>query len=209
MLDNTSARDRIMDAAERLIFENGFNGTSLNAILGEAGASKGAFFHHFTSKEALGEALLDRYAAADSALLDEFMTKAESVSGDPAEQIVTFVSLFEEAADDITAEQPGCLFASFIYERGPGDRREDDVIIKSVQLWRNRILEKLKEASADRPRLDGVDLPSLADQVYSTFEGGFILARATNDPSHLRRQLAHLRRYFELLFGVETPAATY
>lgn len=204
-MENTSARDRIMDAAEKLVYENGFNATSLNAILGEAGASKGAFFHHFTSKEVLGEALLDRYAAADSATLEEFMTEAESMSGDPAEQIVTFVSLFEEAADDIAAEQPGCLFASFIYERGPGGGREDDVIIESVQLWRNRILEKLQKVSAESTRLDGADLPSLADQVYSTFEGGFILARATNDPSHLRRQLAHLRRYFELLLGVETP----
>jgi hypothetical protein len=45
-----------------------------------------------------------------------------------------------------------------------------------------------------------VDLESLADQVFTTFEGGFILARAMHDPSHLRAQLTHLRHYLELLF---------
>ena len=45
-----------------------------------------------------------------------------------------------------------------------------------------------------------VDLPSLADQAFTTFEGGFILARAMHDPGHLRAQLAHLRHYLELLF---------
>ena len=45
------------------------------------------------------------------------------------------------------------------------------------------------------------DLPSLADQVFTVFEGGFVLARATNDWSHLSRQLGHLRHYMELLLA--------
>jgi hypothetical protein len=43
--------------------------------------------------------------------------------------------------------------------------------------------------------------------VFSTFEGGFILARATNDPVHLRRQLSHMRKYLELLLDVDSPFA--
>jgi hypothetical protein len=38
--------------------------------------------------------------------------------------------------------------------------------------------------------------------VFTTFEGGFILTRAMQDPSHLRAQLADLRHYLELLFQV-------
>jgi hypothetical protein len=52
-----------------------------------------------------------------------------------------------------------------------------------------------------------VDLPSLADQVFTIFEGGFVLARATKDVTALRAQLAHLRQYLELLFGVQAPEA--
>ena len=47
-----------------------------------------------------------------------------------------------------------------------------------------------------------VDLPSLADQVFTVFEGGFILARATGDPGALQAQVAHLRWYVSLLFDV-------
>lgn len=207
MTTEVTTRDRIMNSAEKLVHEHGFKATTLEAILREARASKGAFFHHFASKEALGDALVERYAHADAALLEDFMGKAEASSDDPGEQILHFVRLYEEAADDISTAQPGCLFVSFIYEKGPGTLRDEDVIVESIELWRNRILEKLVQAAQEHPRLAAVDLPSLADMVFSTFEGGFILARATNDPVHLRRQLSHMRKYLELLLDVDSPFA--
>ena len=71
---------------------------------------------------------------------------------------------------------------------------------------RTRLLDKLKAAARAHPPAVAVDLHSLADQVFTTFEGGFILARAMDDPSHLRSQLTHLRHYLELLFQL-TPTA--
>jgi TetR/AcrR family transcriptional repressor of nem operon len=205
MAEKKSTKDRIMDAAELLIHERGFSAASVDSILEAADASKGAFFHHFPSKDALGEALVARYARDDADLLDEFMERAESLTDDPAEQVVSFVQQFAEYADDITAAQPGCLFVSFIYELGPGGGAVDALIRQSVEAWRKKLLEKLELAAATRPQLLDMDLPGLADQVFSTFEGGFILVRATGDPSHLRRQLTHLRRYLELLLEVEAP----
>jgi TetR/AcrR family transcriptional regulator, transcriptional repressor for nem operon len=207
MTEAVSTRDRILNAAEGLVLRQGFNATTLDAILAEAGASKGAFFHHFASKEALGNALVERYADADAVALERFMGAAEELSDDPAEQVVHFVRLYEEAAHHIPTDQPGCLFVSFIYERGPGSPRDEDVIVESIELWRNRILAKLELAAETRPRLAEVDLSSLADMVFSTFEGGFILARATDDPEHLRRQLGHLRKYLELLIESDDHAA--
>lgn len=195
----TSARERILDAAETLIYEQGFNATTLEEILRNADASKGAFFHHFESKEALGESLLARYAERDAEILEEYMSAAEGETDDPGEQVVEFLRKFEEAAGDVAAVQPGCLFVSFVYERGPGVPPEDDVIVGSIEHWRQRVLEKLELAAPHRPRLFDLDLESLADQVFTIFEGGFVLARATGDWSHLERQLAQLRRYLELL----------
>jgi hypothetical protein len=56
-------------------------------------------------------------------------------------------------------------------------------------------------AAEHHPRLHEVDLVSLADQVFTVFEGGFVLARATDDWSHLGRQLGHLRHYVEFLLA--------
>jgi TetR/AcrR family transcriptional repressor of nem operon len=198
--DGTATRDRILDAAQRLVLERGFAATSVDAVLAEAPATKGGFFHHFPSKTDLGRALLERYAAADERMLDDFMAVAEGESDDPAEQLVAFVRRFERAADELAPTQPGCLFVSFIYESQLGGDGEDDIIATSIRHWRTRLLEKLEAAARLHPPAIAVDLPSLADQVFTTFEGGFILARAMHDPTHLRAQLAHLRHYLELLF---------
>src|SRR5690606_25437002 len=47
-------RDRILASARALVLDRGFASTTVDAVLTEAGASKGAFFHHFPSKGALG-----------------------------------------------------------------------------------------------------------------------------------------------------------
>ena len=195
------ARERILDAAERLVYQNGFNATTLDAILSDADASKGAFFHHFTGKEALGQALVARYAASDAALLDQAMAAAQATSDDPGNQALEFLRYFEQRAKEASSLHPGCLFVSFIYERGPGVPAADDVIVESILAWRHRLLDLLEKAVVDHPRLGEVDLESLADQVFTVFEGGFVLARATNDWSHLSRQLGHLRHYMELLLA--------
>lgn len=195
----TPVRDRILDAAHELVLANGFSATTVDAVLTAAGASKGAFFHHFPSKRALGHALVERYAAGDQAVLEEYLARAEAVTHDPGEQIVEFVRAFETAADGIALSQPGCLFVSFVSERIPDTEGVRPLITAAIEQWRRRIADKLGEARRLGRLPDDLDLDSLADHVFTTFEGAFILARATDDPSHLRAQLGHLRRYLELL----------
>jgi TetR/AcrR family transcriptional repressor of nem operon len=200
--DGSANRERILDVAQRLVLERGFAATSVDAVISEASASKGGFFHHFRSKNELGLALLERYAAADKRLLEEFMAAAEGETDDPAEQLVAFVRRFEHVAADLTPTQPGCLFVSFIYESqlaGDGTR---DLIAGSIRDWRERLLEKLQAAARLHPPATAVDLDSLADHVFTVFEGGFILNRALDEPAHLPAQLAHVRQYLELLFGL-------
>ncbi|HSS10216.1 MAG TPA: helix-turn-helix domain-containing protein [Acidimicrobiales bacterium] len=53
-----ATRQRLISVATRLFAERGFEGTSIDAILHEAGVSRGSLYHHFGSKEALFEAAL-------------------------------------------------------------------------------------------------------------------------------------------------------
>ncbi|WP_437734518.1 TetR/AcrR family transcriptional regulator [Sorangium sp. So ce1335] len=55
-----SARDRILDAAERLVVARGVNSLTVEAVITEAQISKGGFFHHFATKDALLTAIVDR-----------------------------------------------------------------------------------------------------------------------------------------------------
>jgi TetR/AcrR family transcriptional repressor of nem operon len=200
--DGTATRDRILDAAQQIVLQRGFAATSIDAVLARAPASKGAFFHHFPSKDQLGRALVERYAAADVRMLDELLAAVEAESDDPAQQVIALIGRFEEVAEELAPTSPGCLFVSFIYESRLAADGQDDVIAATILHYRARLLEKLEAAARVHPPAIDVDLPSLADQVFSTFEGGFILARAMDDPGHLRAQLAHLRHYLELLFAV-------
>lgn len=197
-----AARDRILGAARALVLERGFSATTVDAVLEAAPASKGAFFHHFPSKAHLGLALVERYAAADAAVLDAALAAAEAETDDPAEQLIAFVRAFETAADSVLGDQPSCLFVSFIYERELGDIGTDDVVAESILHWRRRIVDKLRLASDERSSMPEVDLPSLADHWFTTFEGAFLLAQALDDPRCMRQQLAHLRHYLELLFDL-------
>jgi TetR/AcrR family transcriptional repressor of nem operon len=193
------ARERILDAAQQLVMERGFSATTVDAILEAAGASKGAFFHHFSSKADLGRILVERYARADGELLEHLMGHAEARTDHPADQLIEFLRAFEEGLEDLSLQQPGCLFVSFIYEQFPGQEATRELILDDVLLWRTRILDKLTLATQRHPPALPVDLESLADQVFTTLEGGFILARATGDPLRLRDQLRHLRTYLTLL----------
>jgi TetR/AcrR family transcriptional regulator, transcriptional repressor for nem operon len=202
----TPVRDRILDAANELVLRQGFSATTVDAVLDAASASKGAFFHHFPSKRALGHALVERYAAGDRVVLEEFMGIAESRTDDPAGQLVEFVRAFEDASDELALSQPGCLFVSFVYEQVPDTAEVRPLIIEAIEHWRRRIAGKLEILRAAGRLQDDVDVDSLADHVFTTFEGAFILARATGDTGHVRAQLGHLRRYLELLLGTAPPA---
>lgn len=58
------SRDRILDAAGRILVRDGGDALTIAAVAREAGVSKGGLFYHFPSKEALIEGLVDRYVAS-------------------------------------------------------------------------------------------------------------------------------------------------
>jgi AcrR family transcriptional regulator len=92
-------RSKIMESAIRLFSNRGFNAASVDDICAEAGVSKGAFYHHFESKQALFLALLDRWlqtidkaidASKDKTAPETFMHMTEA-----------FPFIFESAGDHL------------------------------------------------------------------------------------------------------------
>lgn len=200
--DGAQTRGRILDGAESLILDRGLAGTSVDDVIAASGTSKGAFFHHFPTKNHLAKALVERYAEADVAFLEEFMVRAESESDDPAEQLVAFIRLFEEAADEIVAQQPSCLYVSYIYEKQLFDDGTNEVIAGALRAYRERIAEKIRDAQELHPPTFPIEPVVLADHLTVTFEGAFVLTRALRDPSLMRSQLALVRRLVEALFAI-------
>jgi AcrR family transcriptional regulator len=55
-------REELLDCAQALFLDRGYDATTINEVIAKAGVSKGAFYHYFTSKEAMLEALAERFA---------------------------------------------------------------------------------------------------------------------------------------------------
>ena len=73
---HTVRRDAFLDVAQRLVQSKGYDAMSIQDVLNELEASKGAFYHYFDSKQALLEAVVDRFA-------DGAMAGLAPVLGDP------------------------------------------------------------------------------------------------------------------------------
>jgi TetR/AcrR family transcriptional repressor of nem operon len=193
-------RERLVAAAEALILERGYAGTSLDDLLRATGLTKGAFFHHFRSKAELARAVVERYAESDYALFAEWAARADRLSDDPLERVLIFLRLFEEFLDGLEAPLAGCVFASFTHEGaafGPDIRA---YIRERLGLWQNLFQKKLAALVAARPPIVPVGATELAELIVTLIEGGLIMGNALEDRRFLQRQSRQYRTYLELLF---------
>lgn len=188
--DGTATRDRILEAGQRLVIENGFAATSVDAVIAASETSKGAFFHHFASKRSLADALVERYVDGDLAMLEEGLAASRAAGDDPAERALAFLDFYVEAADEIMAGTTGCLYTSVLAEMQLIEAGASEPISIAVVRWRDAYAQLIAEALTPGT---AVDVDALSDHVWVTFEGAFLLARTTGDPGMLRRQLSLLR----------------
>ncbi len=203
--DGTITRKAIMDAAQALILETGYSAASVDAVIGRAGITKGAFFYHFKSKAELALALVQRDADADAAHLQSVLDRAEALSRDPLQQLLICIGLYEEETAQLTAPYPGCLYASFIYEAQLFDDATMGVVREVFSHWTARISAKLEAAMAMYPPRLPVDIRTLAEMSLALAEGAFILSKVQRDPAALAAQWRHYRNYLELLLAPQIP----
>src|ERR1700733_8982128 len=82
------ARAQLLDAALDVIRERGFSATSVDDLCQTAGVTKGAFFHHFRSKEDFGVAVADYWSEMTGAL---FAGAAYHDHGDPLQRLLGYI----------------------------------------------------------------------------------------------------------------------
>jgi TetR/AcrR family transcriptional regulator, transcriptional repressor for nem operon len=202
--DGTATRERILDVASRLMTDQGYNATSLDQVIAESASSKGAFFHHFSSKADLAHQMVERYVDADLRHLDAGLAAVADID-DPVERVVGFVRFFEDGGDELMSEQSGCLYATVLAERELTGGEVDALVAKAGRAWRDRFADLLRPAIAAHRRPLDVDPDGLADHLYTTFEGAFILCRTLGDPSAMRAQLRIFRQLLEALLRPDDP----
>lgn len=193
------ARTRLLGAARDVIRQKGFTATSIDDLCQSAGVTKGAFFHHFKTKDALGVAAANYWAETTSAL---FAVAPYHEPDDPLDRVLAYLDFRKSIIGGETFEYT-CLVGTMtqeVHDSAPAIR---DACAASI-LGHAATLEADIEAAREQRDIDADwTAESLARHTQAVLQGGFILAKATGDPNLARESVDHLIRYVRALFGLD------
>lgn len=195
--DRGNARTRLLEAARDTIRSKGFAATSIDDICRSAGVSKGAFFHHFDSKDALGVAAAEFWRETTTAF---FAAAPYHESSDPLERVLAYVA-FRRAIITEQLWEFTCLvgtMAEEVYATHPAIR---EACATSIFGHAATLEADIAAAMAQYGVTGAWSAASLARHTQTVIQGAFVLAKAGNDPELAREGLDHLSRYIRLLFN--------
>jgi TetR/AcrR family transcriptional regulator, transcriptional repressor for nem operon len=195
-----NARTRLLEAARDRIRAQGFSASSVDDLCQTAGVTKGAFFHQFGSKEALGVAAAEFWTETTSAF---FAAAPYHTHQDPLDRVLAYVA-FRKAMIQGDLAQFTCLagtMAQETYESAPAIR---DACAQSIFGHAATLEADIAAATKSRGIKADWSAASLARHMQAVIQGAFILAKAGNNPAFAHESLDHLRSYIEQLFHI-TP----
>jgi AcrR family transcriptional regulator len=191
-----ATRERFIAVGRKLFGQYGYDDTSIDAILAATGVKRGALYHHFASKKALFDAVLDR-AVADVA--DAVADAARAAGPDPVAALRAGCGAWLRFAMDRSIQRIVLLDAPSV--AGWDRVREIDEVHTLGRLRRN--LELI--ARTGRLPRDDVDL--LAHMLLASLsEIALHIARASDQPAALAAGQAALELLLDRLLA--EPAAT-
>jgi len=195
------ARTRLLEAARDVIRRQGFAATTVDDICRAAEVTKGAFFHHFGSKEALGVAAADFWAETTSAF---FANAPYHEPADPLDRVLAYVDFRKAIIEGELAEWT-CLVGTMtqeVYDRHPSIR---EACAASIFRHAATLVPDIRAAMEARGIDAGWSAESLARHTQAVLQGAFILAKATGDREVALESVDHLGRYIRLLFAHAAP----
>lgn len=191
-----SARSKLLDAAIAVIRAKGFAATSVDDLCAQAGVTKGAFFHHFASKEALGAAAADHWRETTGAL---FAAAPYHQPADPLDRILAYLDLRAALLQGDTA-QFTCLAGTLLQETHLSAPAITQAAYTAIRSHAETLEPDFAAAIALYGPPESPSPKSLALLTQAMLQGAFILAKGQGGPEPVHDAIAHLRRYFSLLF---------
>jgi TetR/AcrR family transcriptional repressor of nem operon len=192
-----NSRELLVNAGVDLFRRHGYAATTVDQICAAAGVTKGAFFHHFDSKEALAEATLDRWKSYMAAAYERapFQTIA-----DPRARLSACMDFFIQMMSD-PQQVRSCLAGTIVQEISESHDRLREAAQACFLCGESHFAALVEVACRDGPNAREVDSASLAQLWMATIQGSLLLAKASGDAAVIARNMQHAKRYIESALG--------
>jgi len=188
---------RILDVAERLVQQRGFNGFSYADIAAELHVTKAALHYHFAGKAELGEALIARYRANFAAALQAL----DSAELDAPAKLEGYARLYL----DVLRNQRMCLCGMLAAEYQTLPERMQTAVIDfftANETWLEGVVEQGQDEGTLRA---GESATDVARAIVGGFEGAMLVSRPYGD---IERFQAAIRPLLAGLFAVKARSTT-
>ncbi len=176
-MSENSTRDRIIEAADQLFYQQGYEHTSFSDIANVVQISRGNFYFHFRTKDDILDAVIDRRLADTRRMLDKW----EIEGSQPADRIRSFIHILIANREDI--ERYGCPIGTLCAELAKLDHASQPEAIELFTLFRTWLRRQFtllgREADAD----------ALAMHLLARSQGVATLASAFRDEKFIKREV--------------------
>jgi AcrR family transcriptional regulator len=191
--DPLRTRKRLLQAAFQEVYKSGFQGTDLDTILQVAGVTKGALYHHFENKEALGYAVVDEVITeiTREKWLEPLKQSADPIS--TLSRILVGTSLRPEHVAG------GCPWNNLAQEMSPLDEGFRRRLARVFDLWHDAIEDSLRQGQKLGLVRKDIDPDETATFLIAAYEGYISLSKNSQDGRALRAGNKGLARYLETL----------
>jgi TetR/AcrR family transcriptional repressor of nem operon len=191
------SKTKLLNAALHVIRAKGYSAARIEDICEAAGLTKGSFFHHFDSKEALALAAADYWNEITGGL---FASAPYRGHADPLDRLLAYVDFRKYI---LLGDLPDftCLVGTMVQEVYDTHPNLREACNRSISGHAETLIPDIEEAMVQRGMHPNWTAESLALYTQATIQGAFILAKARHSPEIAAQCIDHLHRYLELLFN--------
>jgi TetR/AcrR family transcriptional repressor of nem operon len=182
-----STRDLIIERADTLFYQGGYEATSFAEIAAAVGISRGNFYHHFKSKDDILHAVIARRMARTRVMLDGW----QADGADPQERILSFIHMLIANRAQIMAF--GCPVGTLSSELAKLDHVARGGATEIFGLYRDWLTGQFRALGAE----DRAE--ALAMHLLSWSQGVAVMAAAFRDEAFIRSEVAGIERWLARL----------
>ncbi len=159
--EGTGKREQIIDAAQKMFFEKGFDGVTIRAVQREVGCEVGLFYYYFKSKDEIFEVMFDRF---EEDWKKGFKKAVENAETQPFEAAEKLFEAIRTAENKLKKESHGVMHWSV---KMALERR----IMNAAEPFFEEIIEKIKDFGGVRTEISVKEL----SRVVTLGIGGLLL----------------------------------